>query len=124
MTICDDVSDALYSHKLHISKFFRILVENAIKFSTYGEVNINISEEPMGLSASRFHCSVIDNGIGISAASQNSIFEPFVQVYSSNSRRYEGIGLGLAIAKRMVEQMKRSWAVDDFRWYLRQLSLG
>ncbi|OLP18873.1 hypothetical protein BST81_08120 [Leptolyngbya sp. 'hensonii'] len=47
--------------------------------------------------------SVIDTGIGISAADQTKLFQPFVQLDSSLNRQYEGTGLGLTLVKQIVE---------------------
>jgi len=103
--IGDDVSDTLNGPSRYVYTIFRTLIENAVKFSTAGTVEITIQEERLGSSGSRFCCSVSDQGVGIPAALQDKIFEPFVQVDATLSRKFEGIGLGLAIAKRMVELM-------------------
>jgi signal transduction histidine kinase len=47
--------------------------------------------------------SVADTGIGITAEDRERIFDPFEQVDSSLSRRYQGSGLGLALTKRLIE---------------------
>jgi len=46
--------------------------------------------------------SVIDTGIGIAKADQSSIFQPFQQLDSSLSRKYEGTGLGLALSRKLA----------------------
>lgn len=103
--IADDVSDRLHGPSLYVQKVFSILIGNALKFSSDGEVLITITEESLGEFGSRFCCSVSDQGPGIPAEFCEKIFEPFVQVERSGGRTYEGIGLGLSIAKRMVELM-------------------
>ena len=105
LSITDDVSDALNGPSFYVYKVFSILVENAIKFSSEGEIRVAIREESLGSHGSRFCCSVSDGGIGIHSDFFEKIFEPFIQVDSSNIRKFEGIGIGLAIAKRMVELM-------------------
>jgi signal transduction histidine kinase len=105
LDIGPDVSDALNGPSSYVHKVFSILVENAVKFSSEGEVRIVIQEERLSEYGSRFSCSVSDRGIGIPAEFHEKIFEPFVQVEPSSTREYGGIGLGLAIAKRMVELM-------------------
>lgn len=101
----NDISDTLTGPSFYIYKVTGILLDNAIKFSTTGQISINITEENLDGHSSRFCCSICDQGIGIPAEFHEKVFEPFVQVDSSSTRKYEGIGLGLAIAKRMVELM-------------------
>jgi signal transduction histidine kinase len=105
LAIADDVSDALYGPKSYVNKVFGILIENALKFSPAGAVRVEVREESLGRHCSWFHCSVSDQGIGIPVEFHEKIFEPFVQADSSRNRKFEGIGLGLAIARRMVERM-------------------
>jgi signal transduction histidine kinase len=111
LCISDDVSDALNGLSSHVYKVLNILIENVVKFSSPGEVAIVIQEDSLGKFSSRFCCSVHDKGIGIPAEFHEKIFEPFVQVDSSRSRKYEGLGIGLAIAKRMVELMGGTMSV-------------
>jgi signal transduction histidine kinase len=76
------------------------LVDNAIKFNrTGGEVRIKASR----LAAGFLVVCVEDTGIGIEKHHLEKIFEPLFQVDSSTTRRYPGTGMGLALAKRMVE---------------------
>ena len=48
---------------------------------------------------------VIDNGIGIEAAMQEIIFEPFHQIDTMRTRKFGGTGLGLSIARKLVNMM-------------------
>ena len=105
LSIADDVSDALIGPSFSIRRVLDILLENAIKFSSDGEINIVMREAPCERSASHFYCSISDQGISIPAELHEKIFEPFAQVDSSDSRRFNGIGLGLAIALGLAEQM-------------------
>jgi signal transduction histidine kinase len=75
------------------------LVNNAIKFTPHhGSVTISAAETPTGTVV-----EVRDTGIGIKPEDQPRLFEEFRQVDGSTSRGYEGIGLGLALSKRLVE---------------------
>lgn len=76
------------------------LVGNAIKFTHKGMVNISCNA-----SANHITFKVKDSGIGISDELHTKIFEAFFQVENSTSRRYEGTGLGLTIAKAYIEVM-------------------
>src|SRR6266566_1278780 len=76
------------------------LLSNAIKFSTDGgRVTLSARLEDSGA----VRVAVSDTGIGIAPADQRKLFQEFVQLDASESRRYEGTGLGLALSKRLVE---------------------
>ena len=81
------------------------LVGNAIKFTESGEIRIIVEMLDQNEGNYTIKFSVSDTGIGIEPENQNKLFSPFVQVDSSNTRRYGGSGLGLAICKRLVEKM-------------------
>jgi len=76
------------------------LVGNAIKFTKEGYVEIGIKA-----TGDCIQFQVRDTGIGIPKEYHDEIFERFRQVESSNSRKYGGNGLGLAISKSLVEMM-------------------
>lgn len=74
------------------------LLENAIKFTKEGDISIGYESKDQII---RFFIS--DTGIGISESSQSLIFESFRQEQESLSREYEGVGIGLTIAKKLSE---------------------
>ncbi len=75
------------------------LVDNAIKFTPPGgQVKIALEREN---DFAKFY--VKDSGIGISPEKLSEIFEPYHQLDGSSTRRYGGIGLGLALVKKIVE---------------------
>jgi signal transduction histidine kinase/BarA-like signal transduction histidine kinase len=76
------------------------LVGNAIKFTHHGSIEVAARVEEGWLKV-----SVTDTGIGIPADELAGIFEPFVQVDDSTTRRQGGLGLGLAIARQLAEAM-------------------
>lgn len=75
------------------------LLGNAIKFTDEGEIRVEVAEE----SDKTFLVSVTDTGPGLSEADQKIIFEEFQQADNSNTRKKGGSGLGLSIAKKIVE---------------------
>ena len=79
------------------------LVGNAIKFTAQGKVVIGLSAAGASGELTRF--AVRDTGIGIDAAVQKTLFEPFVQADTSTTRSFGGTGLGLSIVKRFVAMM-------------------
>lgn len=84
-------------------KLIRILsnlLKNAVKYTKQGIIEVGCTEE-----VDRLRFYVKDTGIGIPLNRQKAIFERFVQADGSNTRTYEGSGLGLSLAKAYVEMM-------------------
>jgi two-component system, sensor histidine kinase and response regulator len=81
------------------------LLGNAIKFTRQGEIvtELSVVGEREGRPLVRFE--VRDTGIGISAQTVETLFQPFVQADSSTTRHFGGTGLGLSIVRRLVEMM-------------------
>jgi len=88
------------------------IVDNAIKYTHKGSIEIIVDsiESEDGLIAV---LSIKDTGIGISRDKQKLIFHEFRQVSEGFSRKYEGAGLGLTIAKKMVELMDGRITVES-----------
>lgn len=81
------------------------LIGNALKFTEKGEVTVTVRTEPLEEGKLRLHGEVRDTGIGISTDQQHKLFQTFMQVDASNSRKYGGTGLGLSIVKKLCELM-------------------
>ncbi len=80
------------------------LADNAIKFTQRGCVELSVEPQIRNGGVEMLRFSVSDTGLGIPAESAANIFEPFASGDSSYTRRQEGAGLGLAVAKRIIEQ--------------------
>jgi two-component system sensor histidine kinase/response regulator len=82
------------------------LLSNAVKFTDKGRISLRaeLAGEMEGAFTLRF--VIQDTGIGVTAEQIPSLFESFVQVDNSSTRNYGGAGLGLAIAKQLVEIMR------------------
>ncbi len=88
---------------VRLSQVLWNLTGNAVKFTDHGEVNLNVylrGEEGGNIT---LEFVVKDTGIGIISSKLISIFEPFTQASIDTSRKYGGTGLGLGIAKKLVE---------------------
>ncbi len=81
------------------------LVGNAVKFTEKGSVRVRVAASNNGGSVL---IRVEDTGVGIAPTALNRIFEPFVQVDSSNTRKFGGTGLGLSITRAICEAMHGS----------------
>jgi signal transduction histidine kinase len=103
--------------KIHLRKVLGYLLSNAVKFTPQGAITIKAESEPSvtagrwigddirTYSADYVRISIHDTGIGIAAEKQSVIFERFVQADGTNARPYGGAGLGLTLAKHLVEIM-------------------
>jgi len=81
------------------------LIGNGIKFTEKGGVAVRISGEPQSKMVHQIRFEVMDTGIGLGGLRQQDLFEAFVQLDSSNTRKFGGAGLGLSICKRIVQAM-------------------
>ena len=86
------------------------LVGNAIKFTETGGVSIIVEPGP---HADEIAIAVRDTGIGISPDDQTRVFLEFEQADVGSTRRYDGLGLGLTISRRIVERMGGTIGVDS-----------
>lgn len=98
-----DHSEAIFSDSLRIKQILVNLVSNAIKYTSQGEVTVEISllkkDEWTQMS---LQIIVRDTGIGVPKELQESIFHTFSQVNGTTSDTRTGLGLGLAIVKRLL----------------------
>jgi PAS domain S-box-containing protein len=85
---------------IRLQQVFWNLINNAVKFTPQGgEITIRTFSDKRG----RFHFEISDTGIGIEPQRLVSLFQPFEQADPSVSRQFGGLGLGLAISKRLVD---------------------
>jgi CheY-like chemotaxis protein len=85
------------------------LVSNAVKFTPTGSVIVKLEY----VEDAQLSLIVQDTGIGITEADQPHVFDLFTQGDSSNTRIYEGIGLGLALVRNMVELLGGSLSLTS-----------
>ncbi len=108
-----DVCRLLVGDALRLGQILLNLVNNAIKFSSEGEVHVSIAQSWRQGNELELKVCVSDTGIGISEEQAQRLFQSFNQADSSISRRYGGTGLGLAISKQLVEAMRGRIEVDS-----------
>lgn len=97
-------SGDVYIDRTMFDIVFNNLVSNAVKFTESGTVIIELYEEH--INGKMYICTKIsDTGIGIPLEKQKEIFKEFTQVHEGIERNFKGLGLGLCLTKKYVEQM-------------------
>ncbi len=82
------------------------LLNNALKFTDKGDVQLTVAGEPTtGVDTWKLHFAVRDTGVGIPKEAMDRLFRSFSQADASVTRRFGGTGLGLAISRRLAELM-------------------
>jgi signal transduction histidine kinase/CheY-like chemotaxis protein len=88
-------------------------LSNAIKFSNFGAVKLSAHAANTSKDKIEIQFEIRDNGIGMTPEQIARIYEPFTQADSTTTRRYGGTGLGLPIAKNMIELMGGKLIVES-----------
>lgn len=119
------VVDRMVSDQRRVKQILINLLNNAVKFTPEGgEIRLTAERVPGSEhlpthtdqypTGNFIEISVSDTGIGIKPEDQNILFQPFHQVDTGLTRRYEGTGLGLSICKRLVEKLGgKIWAKSE-----------
>ncbi|MEO6978250.1 MAG: response regulator, partial [Mucilaginibacter sp.] len=100
-----NVPSQIVADQLRLRQILINLVSNAIKFTSKGEVFIEVKVDEQEGDELLLHFSIRDTGIGIPFDKLNKLFKAFSQVDSSTTRKYGGTGLGLAISEKLVHLM-------------------
>ncbi|HEY6292655.1 MAG TPA: ATP-binding protein [Terriglobia bacterium] len=103
--IDDRVPTKVIGDPIRLRQIVINLVGNAVKFTEWGEVALEVARETQHESDSTLHFVVRDTGIGIAPSKRKVIFEAFAQADGSTTRKFGGTGLGLTISSRLVEMM-------------------
>lgn len=115
LTLAPDLPSHLEGDAARLRQVLSNLLSNALKFTPHGgriELAASLAT-PAADGARWWQIRVRDNGVGISAQQQLTLFDAFTQADASTARRYGGSGLGLAICARLVRLMGGQIAVDS-----------
>ena len=102
--------ETITSDYIRIKQILINLIGNAIKFTSQGNVTLQISFDP---TSNKVVFEVIDTGIGMSKDQASHVFEEFSQAESSTARRFGGTGLGLSISNRLVRLLGGELRVES-----------
>ncbi|MBF0162287.1 MAG: response regulator, partial [Magnetococcales bacterium] len=108
-----DIPPSLVGDPLRLGQILINLTNNAIKFTEQGEVVIETRLLEKEESCVRLLFTVRDTGIGMTQEQLDGLFKAFTQADSSVTRKYGGTGLGLTIAKRLIEMMGGTIRVES-----------
>ena len=104
-SIHPDTPKHINGDALRIKQILINYCNNALKFTERGFVNINVEMIKKTAKKAILKFSVKDTGIGISEKNQKKLFNDFIQVETSTTRKFGGTGLGLSISKKLAHMM-------------------
>lgn len=105
--------NALIGDPLRLGQILLNLVNNAIKFTSEGQVLVKVEEKEVKKDTVILEFSIHDSGIGMTKEQLSKLFRAFNQADTSTTRKYGGTGLGLSISKNLVERMGGQIGVDS-----------
>jgi PAS domain S-box-containing protein len=105
LKIDPNVPQYIFADSLRLKQIIMNLIGNALKFTSKGQIKLDITEIASNDSFSTLNFSIKDTGIGIKKNNQEKIFNSFVQEDTSTTRRFGGTGLGLAISNQLLALM-------------------
>lgn len=112
--VAADAPDSLIGDPGRLRQVLVNLLSNALKFTSHGEIVLSVRPDGDQAGDTMIHFAVSDTGMGIPLEAQVRIFDPFIQADRSTFRHFGGSGLGLSIAKQLVELMGgRIWVESE-----------
>jgi two-component system, sensor histidine kinase RpfC len=103
--ISPDTPVLLYGGEQQLRQVIINLIGNAIKFTHQGSIELYVTPVSITHNHATIKIEIIDTGIGIADEAKPKIFDKFTQADDSTTRNFGGTGLGMAIAKQLVEAM-------------------
>ena len=113
VSIDPKVPSVLYGDEVRIKQIIINLLNNAVKYTQEGSVDLHIDSEKVNEKTTSLSISVSDTGIGIKKESIPYLFSAFKRVDEEKNRYIEGTGLGLSIVKNLTELMGGTVTVNS-----------
>jgi DegV family protein with EDD domain len=113
VTVDPKVPTILYGDEVRIKQIIINLLNNAVKYTQHGSVELHIESDQKDERTVALSISVIDTGMGIKKESLPYLFDAFKRVDEEKNRHIEGTGLGLSIVKQLVELMGGTITVNS-----------
>ncbi len=99
---------------LHLKQIMTNVIDNALRYNRpYGSVFVRAEETSFHDGTANCRFVIEDTGIGIGEDFKKHIFEPFTQEHQGARTNYNGVGLGMSIVKKLVDQMKGTVKIDS-----------
>ncbi len=102
-----------YGDELRIKQVLTNLLSNAVKYTKEGQITLKVSYKALGEDMAELRFDVIDTGVGIKKEDIPKLFDSFVRFELNRNRNVEGTGLGLNIAKQLVDLMQGTIEVES-----------
>ncbi len=104
----------LVGNPMNLKQILMNIIDNALKYNRpHGSVFVRVKETACQSGTANYQFVIEDTGIGMGEDFKKHIFEPFTQEHQGARTHYSGVGLGMSIAKKLVEQMKGTIKVDS-----------
>ncbi len=107
------LKNTVVGDRLRLQQIIINLMNNAIKFTTTGQVSLSVNQLASSQNLARFDVRIADTGIGISDEAKTSILEAFIQSDSSTTRNFGGTGLGLTISNELLKLMGAKLIINN-----------
>ncbi len=104
----------LIGNALHLKKILMSVIDNGLKYNRPdGSVFVRVKENACRDGIAEYRFEIEDTGIGIGEEFKEHIFEPFTQEHPDARTNYNGVGLGMSIVKKLVDEMQGSIRIDS-----------
>ena len=113
VNISENLPEELYGDELRLKQIFNNILSNAFKYTQEGNVTLRVECASKDEKDTWLSITISDTGIGIRPEDMQKIFSNYNQVDTKANRKIEGTGLGLPIAKKLVEMMDGKITVES-----------